>query len=182
MSFSGKADQRMSEDGVNCTFLRDVSKLSSSSDTNSSLESLLLGFFEYYAAFDFATQGIALGTGAPIRKRDHTALFIVNPLETHLNVSQNVSYEETERLKIEFRNAAWEFESNEEEVESNSSCEWGLLKLFKENKNIDKARQIEHLYFSPKRKSAGRLVPMSRLFEDEPEKKNSSRNQGKTVV
>lgn len=183
MLFSGKADQRMSEDGVNCTFLRDVSKLSSSSDTNSSsLESLLLGFFEYYAAFDFATQGIALGTGAPIRKRDHAALFIVNPLETHLNVSQNVSFEETERLKIEFRNATWEFESNEEEVESNSSCEWGLLKLFKENKLIDKARQMEHLYFSPKRKSTGRLVPMSRLFEDEPEKNNSSRNQGKTVV
>lgn len=182
MLFSGKADQRMSEDGVNCTFLRDVSKLSSSSDTNSSsLESLLLGFFEYYAAFDFATQGIALGTGAPIRKRDHAALFIVNPLETHLNVSQNVSFEETERLKIEFRNATWEFESNEE-VESNSSCEWGLLKLFKENKLIDKARQMEHLYFSPKRKSTGRLVPMSRLFEDEPEKNNSSRNQGKTVV
>lgn len=180
MSFSGKEDQRMSEDGVNCTFLRDISKLSSPSDTSSSLESLLLGFFEYYAAFDFTTQGIALGTGAPIRKRDHTALFIVNPLETHLNVSQNVSYEETERLKIEFRNAAWELEN--EEGESDSSSEWGLLKLFKENKLIDKARQMEHLYFSPKRKSASRLVPVSRLFEDEPDKKNSSLNQGKTIV
>ncbi|KAG8264853.1 hypothetical protein J6590_004886 [Homalodisca vitripennis] len=179
---AGKSDRRVTEDGVNCSFLRDITQLSPSNNT-SSLESLLLGFFEYYAAFDFATQGISLGPGAPIKKRDHAALYIANPLETHLNVSQNVSLEETERLRIEFRNAAWELESSSDNEDRDRTSEWGLLRLFKDNKFAEKVKQFEQFY-SPKKRTSSRLV-VSKLFEDEPEEQNkrkSSISVQKTVV
>lgn len=134
---------------------------------SSSLESLLLSFFEYYAAFDFSSQGISLCSGSPVKKRDHSALYITNPLETHLNVSQNVSLEETERLKIELRNAAWELESTECEDGTRPS-EWGLLKLYKEDRVLAKARHLNYKYFTSKR-MANRLMPVSKLFEEEPE-------------
>uniref|UniRef100_A0A1B6MF47 Poly(A) RNA polymerase, mitochondrial n=1 Tax=Graphocephala atropunctata TaxID=36148 RepID=A0A1B6MF47_9HEMI len=180
---AGKTDRRITEDGVNCSFLRDITQLSPS-DNTSNLESLLLGFFEYYAAFDFATQGISLGTGAPIKKRDHAALYIANPLETHLNVSQNVSLEETERLRIEFRNAAWELESSTDGEEVDRTNEWGLLRLFKDNQLAEKTKQLEQFYSAPKRRHSSRLI-VSKLFEDEQEEQNkskTSRSIQKTIV
>ncbi|XP_054271458.1 poly(A) RNA polymerase, mitochondrial [Macrosteles quadrilineatus] len=174
---AGKADRRIAEDGVNCTFLRDPSKISPS-DNSSSIEELLLGFFEYYAGFDFCSQGISLGPGAPVRKRDHSAMFIVNPLEPHLNVSQNVSLEETERLRIACRNAAWELESGEE-VHSTDQ-DWGLLRLFNNKAVEEKTKQLEHLYFAPKRKS--RLV-VSKLFEEDvPSSKKASKTAEKKIA
>lgn len=177
---SAKTDKRISEDGVNCTFLRDASKLPSTNNF-SKLDYLMYGFFEYYAAFDFSSQGISLGTGTPIKKRDHTALYIVNPLEPHLNVSQNVSLEETERLKMEFRNAAWELESSSDEIEPQHVSEWGVLKLFKKNNVLEKSR----LYDVPSRRKSSRILPVSKLFEEEEvdkSKPKSSRSFRKGTV
>lgn len=171
---SEKTDRRISEDGVNCTFLRNASKLPSTTNF-SKLDSLLYGFFEYFAAFDFSSQGISLGTGTPIKKRDHTALYIVNPLEHHLNVSQNVSLEETERLKMEFRNAAWELESSSEELEPEHVSEWGVLKLFKKNNVLEKSRLYDSSYVPSRRKSS-RLLPVSKLFEEEEVNKSKSKS------
>ncbi|KAL1132679.1 hypothetical protein AAG570_010631 [Ranatra chinensis] len=97
-------------DDINCTFLRDVSKLCRSADDSTgskSIAELLCGFFDFYTKFDFATAGVSICTGSSIIKPDYSPIYIVNPLERSLNVSKNVSPEEVERLRVEVRNALW---------------------------------------------------------------------------
>lgn len=144
--FLGHDDKRISEDGVNCTFLRDVTSFRTNSDRHvSSLVHLLEGFFEYYASFDFNMKSIALNCGIPLPKQDYAPLYIINPLERHLNISKNVSTEETERLRIELRNATWELESSSKQEGKEWTKPWGLVCLFKGNHYNKKAKDL----FSP---------------------------------
>lgn len=119
----------MTDDNVNCTFLRDVNKLMFQSENRSSLENLLLQFFEFYSTFDFSDNAISINEGKIIRKLDHSPLYIVNPLETSLNVSKNVSYEECEKLQIEMKNAAWHLDT----IRNKDLPNWGLTGLLNYN-------------------------------------------------
>lgn len=86
-------------------------------------------------------------------KPEYHALYIQNPIERELNVSKNVSLEETERLRIEVRNAVWALE--EGFVDRNNQNEsWGLLHLFASHKILKGSRY-------PGR----RLFEISGLFE-----------------
>ncbi|ALC49151.1 CG11418 [Drosophila busckii] len=154
------ADIRVTEDGINCTFARDMERLNFRSRNTSSLSELLLQFFEFYSQFDFHNRAISLNEARALGKPDHSAMYIVNPLEQLLNVSKNVSLEECERLRIEVRNAAWMLES---EVESPALAEserleqsWGLLNLFK---HPEKAVIRPNMFFKP------RMVEVSDLFD-----------------
>lgn len=154
------ADIRVTEDGINCTFARDLDRLGFRSRNTSSLSELLLQFFEFYSQFDFHNRAISLNEGRAMAKPDHSAMYIVNPLEQLLNVSKNVSLEECERLRIEVRNAAWILES---EVENTTLTEserqeqsWGLLNLFK---HPEKSVIRPNMFFKP------RMVEVSDLFE-----------------
>ncbi|XP_034485204.1 poly(A) RNA polymerase, mitochondrial isoform X2 [Drosophila innubila] len=154
------ADIRVTEDGINCTFARDMERVSFPSRNTSSLSELLLQFFEFYSQFDFHNRAISLNEGRALAKPDHSAMYIVNPLEQLLNVSKNVSLEECERLRIEVRNAAWILES---EVENSTLSEqerqeqpWGLLNLFK---HPEKSIIRPNMFFKP------RMVEVSDLFE-----------------
>ncbi|KAH8245725.1 hypothetical protein KR038_001219 [Drosophila bunnanda] len=172
------SDMRITEDGINCTFARDLERLAFRSRNQSSLSELLLQFFEFYSQFDFHNRAISLNEGRALSKPDHSAMYIVNPLEQLLNVSKNVSLEECERLRIEVRNAAWVLES---EVESASlspeageghnnninerlEMSWGVLNLFKQP---EKAVIRPNMFFKP------RMVEVSDLFE---QKESSSAN------
>ncbi|KAH8269896.1 hypothetical protein KR044_000614 [Drosophila immigrans] len=154
------SDIRVTEDGINCTFARDMERVAFASRNTSSLSELLLQFFEFYSQFDFHNRAISLNEGRALSKPDHSAMYIVNPLEQLLNVSKNVSLEECERLRIEVRNAAWILES---EVENSALTEqerpeesWGLLNLFK---HPEKAIIRPNMFFKP------RMVEVSDLFE-----------------
>lgn len=154
------ADIRVTEDGINCTFARDLDRLGFRSRNTSSLSELLLQFFEFYSQFDFHNRAISLNEARALAKPDHSAMYIVNPLEQLLNVSKNVSLEECERLRIEVRNAAWILES---EVENTTLTEserheqsWGLLNLFK---HPEKSIIRPNMFFKP------RMVEVSDLFE-----------------
>lgn len=154
----GKKDFYITEDGINCTFLRDINRLTFKSKNTDSLQTLLGDFFEYYSQFDFSTKAISLNEGVPIVKPEHSALYIVNPLEKGLNVSKNVSFEELEKFKVEVRNASWLLESSEN-LPTN-----GLLTLFNKNR-----------YGIPSFSSSerqGKLLQVRNLFEDENEKSN----------
>ncbi|XP_030563298.1 poly(A) RNA polymerase, mitochondrial [Drosophila novamexicana] len=153
-------DIRVTEDGINCTFARDMERVGFQSRNTSSLSELLLQFFEFYSQFDFHNRAISLNEGRALAKPDHSAMYIVNPLEQLLNVSKNVSLEECERLRIEVRNAAWMLES---EVENTTLTEserheqsWGLLNLFK---NPEKSVIRPNMFFKP------RMVEVSDLFD-----------------
>lgn len=155
-------DSRVTEDGINCTFARDMDRLGFRSRNQSSLSELLLQFFEFYSQFDFHNRAISLNEGRALSKPDHSAMYIVNPLEQLLNVSKNVSMEECERLRIEVRNAAWVLESEVENVAlpvsegERQEHSWGLLNLFK---HPEKPLIRPNMFFKP------RMVEVSDLFE-----------------
>ncbi|XP_017963555.1 poly(A) RNA polymerase, mitochondrial isoform X1 [Drosophila navojoa] len=154
------ADIRVTEDGINCTFARDMDRVGFQSRNSSSLSELLLQFFEFYSQFDFHNRAISLNEGRALAKPDHSAMYIVNPLEQLLNVSKNVSLEECERLRIEVRNAAWMLESEVENATLSESerreQSWGLLNLFK---HPEKSVIRPNMFFKP------RMVEVSDLFD-----------------
>ncbi|KAJ8679579.1 hypothetical protein QAD02_015366 [Eretmocerus hayati] len=121
-------DHRIADSTVDCTFQRDISQFirNKTSSDSESLEELLSGFLSYYGKFDFESKAISLRTAKPVPKLTHSALYICNPLETSLNVSRNVSFEQVENLRVAIRNAAWFMEDRSDD----KSGPWGLLKLF----------------------------------------------------
>lgn len=155
--FSGPEDRYITEDGVNCTFLRDLKVLNYKTKNRESLASLLKQFFEFYSQFDFSKKAICLNEAVAITKPEHSPMYIVNPLERGLNVSKNVSLEEVERFKAELRNAAWIMESQE-----NNTSNWGLLGLFQ---NTRKSVSLDLLHYHAKQ--GARLVEVNKLFDEE---------------
>lgn len=152
-------DVRITNEGVNCTFVRDVSKLPRIVENKKTLDQLLHGFFDYYASFDFNTNAISLNYGKTINKPEYSALYIVNPLEVHFNVSKNMSSEEMERFRIELRNAAWTIESSL--INTNAFNLLDLFKGYEMNKKQDTMFNIQHQI-----RNSNRLVTVKDLFED----------------
>lgn len=161
-------DVRITNEGINCTFLRDVSKLPRVVSNTKSLDQLLLGFFDYFASFDFYTNAISLNFGKTINKPEYSALYIVNPLEVHFNVSKNISSEEVERFRIELRNAAWLIESNLMNKDL-----FNLLDLFKGYE----VKKKDHIIFNIQHqiKNSNRLVAVKDLFEEDSQTQQDKR-------
>ncbi|XP_028155931.1 poly(A) RNA polymerase, mitochondrial-like [Ostrinia furnacalis] len=156
---AGKEDIRVAEENLNCTFLRDMNKLAPEryGQSQDSLETLLLKFFEFYAQFDFQEKAISINEGTAIRKPNALPLYIVNPLEQSLNVSRNVSYEECQRLQAEVRNAAWQLEAG---LEGQKSDDWGIVGLIerKASRGLKKLLRVGNSH---------RLVSVKDLFKDD---------------
>uniref|UniRef100_A0A1S4GI68 Uncharacterized protein n=2 Tax=Anopheles gambiae TaxID=7165 RepID=A0A1S4GI68_ANOGA len=112
------------------TFLKNPSIYGSfRSENEATLEQLLVQFFEFYSQFDFSQRAISLNLGSTILKPDHSPMYIVNPLETVLNVSKNVNLEETELFRMQVRNAVWLLEAHGKETGAPTEP-WGLVSLF----------------------------------------------------
>jgi len=126
----------------------------------------LLEFFEFYAQFDFTNKAICLNEAVSITKPEHSAMYIVNPLERSLNVSKNVSVDELERFKTEVRNAAWILESQEGKL-----VEKGLLAILDNKSDIKEKIQVA---FSPK---YNRLMDVTTLFAEIPAEKVEYKNE-----
>ncbi|XP_044745441.1 poly(A) RNA polymerase, mitochondrial [Coccinella septempunctata] len=151
---AGSKDSFVTEEGVNCTFLRDIDKLHHNVSNTESLESLLCEFFEYYSQFDFKTKSVCLNEAVTLSKPDHSPLYIVNPLERGLNVSKNVSLEELDRFREEVKNAAWLLQSTGD----TNSPNWGLLSILGTIKHKSK---LTFNFNSPKNH---RLMHVKELF------------------
>lgn len=151
------ADVCITENGVNCTFLRDLRLLQFSTSNAATLEQLLVDFFEFYSQIDFADRAISLNEGRLVSKPDHSPVYIVNPLEPQLNVSKNVSAEECERFRIEVRNAAWALDSYGARDVVAGGQQWGLLALMKQSQSQTVIRPT--MFFKP------RMVDVSELFD-----------------
>lgn len=137
------------------------------------LETLFIGFFEFYSSFDFTTHAISLTNGISVTKPDHSPMYIANPLERGLNVSKNVSHDETERLRIEFRNTAWMLESvsltpHETSLtvsQKKADEAWGLTALFEAPQSAAKGRNI--FYLPTQRVPPPRIMDVSNLFQQD---------------
>lgn len=148
-------DLRMTEDGINCSFLRDLNVLEFHTQNKTELSQLLIDFFEFYSQMDFKDRAISLNEGTTISKSDHSPVYIVNPLETHLNVSKNISLEECERFRIEVRNAAWALDTNPQPSQA-GTVDWGLLSISRHSSAQNVVRP--NMFFKP------RMVDVSELF------------------
>lgn len=156
VKFANKDDIRIADGCVDCTFLRDISRLPKPSKNNEdTLEELLINFFIYYSSFDFSTKAVSLNVGTPVPKPEDCSVFIYNPLEQGLNVTKNMNIQETERLKVEMRNAAWLLDSAGE----SKTAEWGLLSLFQQ---IVQHSEITSL------QRGSRMLDLSTLFKKLP--------------
>jgi poly(A) RNA polymerase len=147
-------DIRITEDDINCTFMRDLNKLQFEKKNDDPLHVLLFQFFEFYSKFDFKDQGVSMIEGKAITKPDHSAMWITNPLEPLLNVSKNLSHEELEKLKSEAKNAAWILETSDKKKQQD---DWGLLSLFR----VGKKKFEPEMFFKP------RLLHVTDLFSEE---------------
>lgn len=138
--YTARNDVRCTNNGIDCTFLRDINKLPADYKYKSNqddLETLLHGFFEYYSTFDFHTYGICIREGVQIRKPSRSALHINNPLETVLNVCKNVSLYELNRIISKAHEAVYALE-----IANKSSSMWGLMTLLKINNNATDLRKL----------------------------------------
>ncbi|KAL6262470.1 hypothetical protein P5V15_007555 [Pogonomyrmex californicus] len=129
---AARGDVRCTENGIDCTFLRDINKLPADFKyklNQDSLETLLHDFFEYYSTFNFDIYGICIREGRQIQKPSHTALHITNPLETTLNVGKNVSFYELNRIISKAQDAVHTLETADKTNEDN----WGIMTLLKIN-------------------------------------------------
>ncbi|CAH0381406.1 unnamed protein product [Bemisia tabaci] len=167
MKTAGPEDDRVTEDGINCTFLRDLSKLPQPEQKNSkSLAELLLRFFEFYSTFDFATKAVSINLGTTINKPEPVApMFIINPLERLLNVTKNMNFEETARLRIEAKNALSEFSVNAVHETFNDKKNWGLADLTRNQKKPPSEQYFSGLLKTPL-KNGKRLVRVEELFNN----------------
>ncbi|XP_053696653.1 poly(A) RNA polymerase, mitochondrial [Sabethes cyaneus] len=152
-----KDDLRLNANHVSCPFLRDVSRLDFKTKNEAKLDELLVQFFEFYAGFDFTQRAISLNLGSSILKPDHSPMYIVNPLETTLNVSKNVNLEETELFRIQVRNALWLLDTHDRSTRT-SADDWGLVSLFG-NKSI-KDRITPQMFFTK------RMLDVKDIFAD----------------
>ncbi|XP_055541581.1 poly(A) RNA polymerase, mitochondrial [Wyeomyia smithii] len=152
-----KADLRITANHVSCSFLRDVSRLDFKTKNTAKLDELLLQFFDFYASFDFSQRAISLNLGSSILKPDHSPMYIVNPLETTLNVSKNINLEETELFRIQVRNALWLLDTHDRSTRT-SGDDWGLVSLF--GNKTTKDRITPQMFFTK------RLVDVKDIFED----------------
>lgn len=163
IALATKDDVRITENHINCTFVRDLRKTNFQTNNTDSLSELLIQFYEFYAQFDFSSKSISLIEGKPTSKMDHSALWIINPFEQMTNVSKNVSLEELERFKFESKNAAWILESTEDK---STEEQFTLLNLFKSNRT--KIVKPEMFFKS-------RLVDVSQIFGD-PDKESDEKS------
>lgn len=91
-------DRRITDDNVNCTYLRDLKRLNFQTENTSTLEELLVEFFRYYSSFDFEKNAISIPSGCLEETHHSSSLYIINPLDRELNVSRNVTDYERQKF------------------------------------------------------------------------------------
>lgn len=92
-------------------------------------EELLLHFFKFYAELDLSEKAISIVDGCLYPKPDQSPLFILNPVETGLNVSKNVLDSHLERFQSLCRSAHDSLCS--QSLNRVPGTPWGLLTILK---------------------------------------------------
>ena len=161
VSFSEKSDEIKDEDGLNCTFKRDISgfeyalnnSLINTDIANMSLEQLLEGFFKFYASLDYNSVTICVVSGIlqPKRKSDfRDALDIVNPFDNR-NVAANVKREAILRFRRSCIDASELFSQWHYEKKQNPRHRSDLMYLLQKNPDNVKSSKQDYSVNNPYR-------------------------------
>lgn len=84
-------------------------------------------FFQFYAHFDFSSQGLSLIEGSSFTKADSSAIYIENPLEISHNIAKNVNSVFVTKMKETMFVA---LDCLETKCVPRRSEPWGLMCLF----------------------------------------------------
>lgn len=99
--FLDPSDKIITEDGLDCTFIRNVVGYEHALNKSKidpkiadlSLSELLMGFFDFYAQFEFSRKTICVESGRLIPKRIKNGpltLDVINPLDPKKNTAVNI--------------------------------------------------------------------------------------------
>jgi len=96
-------------------------------------DELLMEFFEFYADFNFAEQGVSVITGSVVEKPDPSVpIYIENPLERELNVSKNVLEKDLGVFQAQCHVARDALKQSSRVPRSRQKGDlWGLLSILK---------------------------------------------------
>uniref|UniRef100_A0A2K6D9Q1 Mitochondrial poly(A) polymerase n=1 Tax=Macaca nemestrina TaxID=9545 RepID=A0A2K6D9Q1_MACNE len=123
------AEDKCTIEGNNCTFVRDLSRIKPSGNTET-LELLLKEFFEYFGNFAFNKNSINIRQGREQNKPDSSPLYIQNPFETSLNISKNVSQSQLQKFVDLAQESAWVLQQKDTDRLSVSNNQpWGLAAI-----------------------------------------------------
>lgn len=114
------------------SFLRDFNLLTFKTTNTSTLPELLLQFFEFYSNFKFKEKALSLHAAHALDRSDSADMFVVNPMEPHLNVTQNARQRECERMQNGMRIARNVLETEIEKGRNNANEPWGILEMIRE--------------------------------------------------
>lgn len=108
-------------------FLKDIRLLNFKTENTDSIAELIIGFFEFYANFDFKKYAVCIEAGAMIEKIDFASIDIIDLYGTE-NVASNVGRKFFSRLKRALTmTSALEFDLKNEIKHPKEN--WGLVKL-----------------------------------------------------
>lgn len=136
---AGPSDNRFIGKFIDCTFLRDINHLNFKTTNTDSLEELIMQFFDFYANLDFEESTISLNTGHKMpQDTESRAMTIINPLESGVNVSVNVSRNETNSFKRKAKLASEKFRELNRELKASPPNRKIFVEFFqcKENNYI----------------------------------------------
>lgn len=131
-------DKRFIDNVNECTFLRDINHLNFKTTNIDSLEELIVQFFDFYANMDFENSRISLNTGhKEPQATEKKAMTIINPLESELNVSANVSRNETYSFKSKAKLASEKFRELNRELKDSPHNRKIFVEFFQCKENYD---------------------------------------------
>lgn len=130
------SDKRVIDQYIDCTFLRDITRLKFKTTNTDSLEELIVQFFDFCAKSNFEATTISLNTGNEMPGANAKwPMHIINPLELELNVSANVSREEVKAFRRKAKEASEKFQELARQF--SASTQGGFVDFFQYEENND---------------------------------------------
>lgn len=109
-------------------FIKNIKGLDFKTENTDSMEELIIGFFKFYANFEFKKTAVCIERGELVEKVDSSSIDIIDLFGTE-NVASNVGRKYFGRLKKGFNATnALEFDLKNERKLAKEN--WGLVKFF----------------------------------------------------
>lgn len=166
VDMASEEDVFQCEDGVEVKFLHNANnrklELNWCFHSEDSLANLLQGFFQFYSQFEFDQLCLCPVSGQTLSKdrnwRQSSAMDIINPLETNLNISYNIN---RQAIKM-FQEKAAETVINLSRLIDGQEAQFGIFSIFEKTKKTNSSlrthTKIKELDLFPKDSEHSRLL------------------------
>lgn len=119
---------RIKEINTDASFIGDVRRIDFRTTNTDSVGELLVGFFKYFAQFDFGKNAMCVDQAITVEKVDPSAIDVIDLYGTE-NAATNVSRKEFHRLKKAIDNTSL-IELELDHNRRNETDPWGIVQFF----------------------------------------------------